>query len=78
MRNQEELTFLEYLDEDIKTLENALLNKEEDLRDIFKLIRKTIPFITIEFSYFIELLNKYCFSILNKIKEVDTVWIYER
>ncbi len=80
MRNQEELTFLEHLGEDIKMLENALMNKEEDLKDIFKLIRKTIPFITIEFSYFIELLNKYCFSILNKseIKKIEDTILFDR
>jgi len=80
MRKLEETKFLEHLEKDIKALEYALLNKEEDLKDIFKLIRKTIPFITIEFSYFIELLNKYCYSILNgsEIKEKEKTILIER
>lgn len=80
MRIQEEVKFLEHLEEDIKTLEYALLNREGDLKDIFKLIRKTIPFITIEFSYFIELLNKYCFSILNEseIKKKEKTILFKR
>jgi len=80
MLNQEEIKFLELLEGDIKTLEEALLNIEEDLKEIFKLIRKTIPFFTIEFSYFIELLNKYCFSIQNEseIKNIEKTTFFKR
>ena len=80
MRSQEEVKFLELLEKDLKTLENALLNMDEDLKDISKLIRKTIPFITIEFIYFIELLNKYCFSIINEseIKKIEKTILFKR
>lgn len=80
MRKLEETKFLEHLEEDIKTLENALLHREGDLKDISKLIRKTIPFITIEFSYFIELLNKYCFSIIDEseIKMMEKTILFKR
>lgn len=80
MRIQEEVKFLKLLEKDLKTLENALLNIDEDLKGIFKLIRKTIPFVTIKFSYFIELLNKYCFSILNEseIKKIEKTILFKR
>ncbi|MFW9873246.1 MAG: hypothetical protein ACFFG0_09105 [Candidatus Thorarchaeota archaeon] len=80
MLNQEETKFLELLEDDIKNLEKALLNIDEDLKSIFKLVRNTIPFITIEFSYFIELLNKYCFSIPieSEIKKVEETLLIKR
>ncbi len=68
MRDQDEVNLLIFMKKDIIKLENALLNSDEDFKEVFKLVRSSIPFFTFEFSYFIELLNKYCFSLLNQSK----------
>ena len=55
--------FVQYIENDIHSLEKGISNNEEDLKEIFKYINRGISFFSLSFDYFIELLNKYCFNI---------------
>jgi hypothetical protein len=60
--NNTTLELIRIIKEDINTLCNNILEKESRLNRVISEINKEKDLLTIRFSYFVELLNKYCFN----------------